>query len=169
MEIDTTQPPYVFKCQLYDLTGVPPERQKIMVKGGLLKVKDGYIWSCLVKSSRVFQSYLAHVWTFNKIVRCVVKWSNILFLFFFLSFSHDTGRCRLVNTRSKRGACVVVVSLYFVVFFIIYFLLWVMTVYHVCDCVGSKIDDDGNSRWDSQGSREGSCFYGRSSRRRTSR
>ena len=39
VEIDTSQPPYVFKCQLYDLTGVPPERQKIMVKGGLLKVR----------------------------------------------------------------------------------------------------------------------------------
>lgn len=38
VEIDTSQPPYVFKCQLFDLTGVPPERQKIMVKGGLLKV-----------------------------------------------------------------------------------------------------------------------------------
>ncbi|KAK7844848.1 ubiquitin carboxyl-terminal hydrolase 7 [Quercus suber] len=37
VEIDTSQPAYVFKCQLYDLTGVPPERQKIMVKGGLLK------------------------------------------------------------------------------------------------------------------------------------
>ncbi|WJX86345.1 deubiquitinating enzyme [Trifolium repens] len=37
VEIDTSQPPYVFKCQLFDLTGVPPERQKIMVKGGLLK------------------------------------------------------------------------------------------------------------------------------------
>lgn len=37
VEIDTSQTPYVFKCQLYDLTGVPPERQKIMVKGGLLK------------------------------------------------------------------------------------------------------------------------------------
>lgn len=43
MEVDTTQPPYVFKCQLYDLTGVPPERQKIMVKGGLLK--DDADWS----------------------------------------------------------------------------------------------------------------------------
>ncbi|XP_047961225.1 ubiquitin carboxyl-terminal hydrolase 6 [Salvia hispanica] len=43
MEIDTTQPPYVFKCQLYDLTGVPPERQKIVVKGGLLK--DDADWS----------------------------------------------------------------------------------------------------------------------------
>ncbi|KAI4331266.1 hypothetical protein MLD38_029467 [Melastoma candidum] len=37
VEIDTSQTPYLFKCQLYDLTGVPPERQKIMVKGGLLK------------------------------------------------------------------------------------------------------------------------------------
>ncbi|EEF28259.1 Ubiquitin carboxyl-terminal hydrolase, putative [Ricinus communis] len=37
VEIDTSQPPYLFKCQLFDLTGVPPERQKIMVKGGLLK------------------------------------------------------------------------------------------------------------------------------------
>lgn len=50
VEIDLEQSPYVFKCQLYDLTGVHPERQKIMVKGGLLKddgdwvklgVKDG--------------------------------------------------------------------------------------------------------------------------------
>ncbi|GKV36558.1 hypothetical protein SLEP1_g44675 [Rubroshorea leprosula] len=43
VEIDTSQPPYVFKCQLYDLTGVPPERQKITVKGGLLK--DDADWS----------------------------------------------------------------------------------------------------------------------------
>ncbi|KAF5179399.1 Ubiquitin carboxyl-terminal hydrolase [Thalictrum thalictroides] len=43
VEIDTSQPPLVFKCQLYDLTGVPPERQKIMVKGGLLK--DDADWS----------------------------------------------------------------------------------------------------------------------------
>lgn len=43
VEIDTTQPPYVFKCQLFDLTGIPPERQKIMVKGGLLK--DDADWS----------------------------------------------------------------------------------------------------------------------------
>ncbi|EPS62411.1 ubiquitin carboxyl-terminal hydrolase, partial [Genlisea aurea] len=37
VEIDTNLPPYVFKCQLFDLTGVPPERQKIMIKGTLLK------------------------------------------------------------------------------------------------------------------------------------
>lgn len=46
VEIDTTQPPYVFKCQLFDLTGVPPERQKIMVKGGLLKVYIIFIEFC---------------------------------------------------------------------------------------------------------------------------
>ncbi|KAK9741336.1 hypothetical protein RND81_03G098400 [Saponaria officinalis] len=45
VEIDATQSPFVFKCQLYDLTGVPPERQKIMVKGGLLK--DDAEWATL--------------------------------------------------------------------------------------------------------------------------
>lgn len=45
IEIDTSHPPIVFKGQLYDLTGVPPERQKIMVKGGLLKDDDD--WSTL--------------------------------------------------------------------------------------------------------------------------
>uniref|UniRef100_A0A7S2T8K6 Ubiquitin carboxyl-terminal hydrolase n=1 Tax=Chloropicon roscoffensis TaxID=1461544 RepID=A0A7S2T8K6_9CHLO len=37
VEIDTDQPPALFKMQLFSLTGVPPERQKIMVKGGTLK------------------------------------------------------------------------------------------------------------------------------------
>ncbi|GJR67544.1 ubiquitin carboxyl-terminal hydrolase 6 [Tanacetum coccineum] len=45
VEIDTTQPPYVFKCQLYDLTGVPPERQTIFLKGATLK--DDSDWSKL--------------------------------------------------------------------------------------------------------------------------
>ncbi|KAJ4768257.1 hypothetical protein LUZ62_033531 [Rhynchospora pubera] len=45
IEIDTSQPPVVFKTQLYTLTGVPPERQKIMVKGGLLK--DDADWATL--------------------------------------------------------------------------------------------------------------------------
>lgn len=38
VEIDLTKPPSVFKTQLFSLTGVPPERQKIIgFKGGLLK------------------------------------------------------------------------------------------------------------------------------------
>ena len=44
--IDLSQPPAVFKMQLFSLTGVPPERQKIMgFKGGLLK--DDAAWEKL--------------------------------------------------------------------------------------------------------------------------
>uniref|UniRef100_A0A9I9DIH9 ubiquitinyl hydrolase 1 n=1 Tax=Cucumis melo TaxID=3656 RepID=A0A9I9DIH9_CUCME len=38
VEIDTSLPPYYLKGQLFKLTGVPPERQKIMIKGCILKV-----------------------------------------------------------------------------------------------------------------------------------
>lgn len=37
VELNTELPALVFKTQLYSLTGVQPERQKIMVKGGMLK------------------------------------------------------------------------------------------------------------------------------------
>ena len=43
VEIDRSQPPLVFKQQLFSLTGVPADRQKIMVKGGMLK--DDADWS----------------------------------------------------------------------------------------------------------------------------
>lgn len=33
IELNTDEPPLVFKAQLFALTGVQPERQKIMVKG----------------------------------------------------------------------------------------------------------------------------------------
>ncbi|KAL4571862.1 hypothetical protein LXL04_018629 [Taraxacum kok-saghyz] len=59
VEIDTTQPPCVFKCQLYDLTGVPPERQKIVTKGGLLK--DDSNWSKMgVQELMKRFSYILH-------------------------------------------------------------------------------------------------------------
>jgi ubiquitin carboxyl-terminal hydrolase 14 len=46
IEIDTGNPPAVFKMQLFSLTGVPPERQKIMgFKGGLLK--DDADWNAV--------------------------------------------------------------------------------------------------------------------------
>lgn len=49
VEVDTEEPPMVFKAQVFALTGVEPHRQKIMVKGATLKeenwdgikVKDG--------------------------------------------------------------------------------------------------------------------------------
>lgn len=37
IELDLNDSPLVFKAQLYALTGVPPEKQKVMVKGGLMK------------------------------------------------------------------------------------------------------------------------------------
>ena len=37
MQLDTDEPGAIFKMQLYSLTGVPPDRQKILAKGGQLK------------------------------------------------------------------------------------------------------------------------------------
>jgi len=43
VEINTAEPPEVFKAQLFALTNVPPERQKIMSKGSTLKASwDGF-------------------------------------------------------------------------------------------------------------------------------
>ena len=38
IELDTDEPPLVFKAQLFALCGVQPERQKLMVKGTVIKV-----------------------------------------------------------------------------------------------------------------------------------
>lgn len=35
---DVNESPELFKNQIYSVTGVPPERQKIMIKGGTMKV-----------------------------------------------------------------------------------------------------------------------------------
>jgi ubiquitin carboxyl-terminal hydrolase 14 len=45
VDVDTEEKGEVFKHQLYSLTGVPPERQKILIKGGQLK--DDTIMSSL--------------------------------------------------------------------------------------------------------------------------
>lgn len=37
VEVNTEEPPLVFKAQLFALTGVNPVRQKVMMKGGVLK------------------------------------------------------------------------------------------------------------------------------------
>lgn len=37
LELDTTEPPNVFKAQIFGLTGVSPERQKVMFKGAVIK------------------------------------------------------------------------------------------------------------------------------------
>ncbi|XP_054710171.1 ubiquitin carboxyl-terminal hydrolase 14-like isoform X2 [Uloborus diversus] len=49
VEVNTDEEPIVFKAQLFAITGVPPDRQKVMIKGttlkdeawGTIKIKDG--------------------------------------------------------------------------------------------------------------------------------
>lgn len=38
VQLDPDQPPTVFKDAVYQVTGVPPDRMKVMIKGGVLKV-----------------------------------------------------------------------------------------------------------------------------------
>jgi ubiquitin carboxyl-terminal hydrolase 14 len=40
IEVNTDEDPLVFKAQLFALTGVQPERQKVMLKGMTLKDSD---------------------------------------------------------------------------------------------------------------------------------
>lgn len=40
LECNTEEPPLVFKAQLFALTGVEPNRQKVMLKGTVLKDTD---------------------------------------------------------------------------------------------------------------------------------
>lgn len=45
IEVNTDEPPILFKAQLFTLTGVQPERQKVMLKGVTLKDDD---WGAFV-------------------------------------------------------------------------------------------------------------------------
>jgi ubiquitin carboxyl-terminal hydrolase 14 len=38
LQLDPEQPPSVFKEAIYQVTGVPVDRMKVMIKGALLKV-----------------------------------------------------------------------------------------------------------------------------------
>lgn len=38
VQLDPDLPPAAFKLAVYQLTGVPPDRMKVMIKGGMLKV-----------------------------------------------------------------------------------------------------------------------------------
>ena len=39
VQLDPDVPPAVFKEAVYQVTGVPPDRMKVMIKGGILKVR----------------------------------------------------------------------------------------------------------------------------------
>lgn len=40
LDLNTDVPATVFKQDVYQVTGVPPDRMKVMIKGGVLKVRD---------------------------------------------------------------------------------------------------------------------------------
>lgn len=50
LTLDPSQPPAVFKQSIYEACGVPPDRQKVMVKGGVLKVyQPAFGMSCVLR------------------------------------------------------------------------------------------------------------------------
>lgn len=53
VELNTDEPPMVFKAQLFALTGVQPARQKVMVKGGTLKVEISFLYNFYIMSNFV--------------------------------------------------------------------------------------------------------------------
>lgn len=54
LPLDPDLPPAVFKDTVYNSTGVPPDRMKVMVKGGVLKVSLAS--RCLVSGSQRFNA-----------------------------------------------------------------------------------------------------------------
>ena len=48
VQLDPDQPATVFKDAVYQVTGVPPERMKVMIKGGMLKVRFPWCFSARV-------------------------------------------------------------------------------------------------------------------------
>lgn len=48
LDLDTNEPPNVFKAQIFGLTGVSTERQKVMFKGSVIKDDE---WSPITLKS----------------------------------------------------------------------------------------------------------------------
>lgn len=57
VQLDTDLPPLVFKENVYQVTGVPVDRMKVMIKGGTLKVRLGP--SIIIRISLFFFNFLA--------------------------------------------------------------------------------------------------------------
>lgn len=48
VQLDPDQSPTLFKDAVYQVTGVPPDRMKVMIKGGILKVRVfSFLLMCL--------------------------------------------------------------------------------------------------------------------------
>lgn len=77
--MDTDETPLLFKAQLFALTGVQPERQKVMLKGatlkdtdwGNIKLKDVCIVNIIKSCNRIdisthFRVLLFYLWVVKK-------------------------------------------------------------------------------------------------------
>lgn len=83
VELNTDDPPEVFKAQLFALSGVTPERQKVMLKGSVLKVRLEIIYC---KAFKVV-GFVIHVMTQH----------SCPFLTDFFKFKHVTPTSFLVS------------------------------------------------------------------------
>lgn len=62
VEVNTEEEPMLFKAQLFALTGVQPERQKVMLKGMTLKDDD---WGNLKLKDVTIYKYILTFLLFN--------------------------------------------------------------------------------------------------------
>lgn len=62
VEVNTEEEPMLFKAQLFALTGVQPERQKVMLKGMTLKDDD---WGNLKLKDVTIYKYIPTFLLFN--------------------------------------------------------------------------------------------------------
>lgn len=93
LECNTDEPPLVFKAQLFALTGVEPNRQKVMLKGTVLKdsdwtpfklkdVSNFYRWCdklCIMSlwSEQLFLIQYLKVGYFDTVFVCLMFFVNI--------------------------------------------------------------------------------------------
>lgn len=79
IELNSDESPELFKAQLFALSGVAPERQKVMFKGSVVKVH----WSLDSLTEQLqcilfeLQNYLG-IWQFLSMSRLITTWLNYL-------------------------------------------------------------------------------------------
>ena len=64
MHCNTDEPPIVFKATLFSLSGVQPDRQKVMYKGVVIKVSYSSMYFCVLTSLLLhvyFSMFLLHI------------------------------------------------------------------------------------------------------------
>ena len=60
LELSTEEPPLVFKVQLFGLTNVPPERQKVMLGGATIGDQEWGKAQAKIKDVSVIASFMGY-------------------------------------------------------------------------------------------------------------